>query len=86
MSNYKIKSYAKLNLGLKILNKRPDNFHNIHSIFLTINLFDILEFYPSKIFSIECSNKNVPTGKENIIYHFQMELSIVQTDSLVSTL
>ena len=50
MFNYKIKSYAKLNLGLKILNQRADNFHNINSIFLTINLYDIIEFVPSKIF------------------------------------
>ena len=68
MFNYKIKSYAKLNLGLKILNQRADNFHNINSIFLTINLYDIIEFVPSKIFKIECSNKDIPIGTENTIY------------------
>jgi 4-diphosphocytidyl-2-C-methyl-D-erythritol kinase len=34
---------AKINLGLKIISKRDDNFHNIESFFLPIPLFDILE-------------------------------------------
>jgi len=34
---------AKINLGLNILEKRQDGFHNIESIFLPINLSDIIE-------------------------------------------
>ena len=34
---------AKINLGLKIISKRDDNYHNIESFFLPIPLFDILE-------------------------------------------
>ena len=34
---------AKINLGLKILSKRKDHFHNIDSFFLPIPIFDILE-------------------------------------------
>ena len=30
---FKISSPAKINLGLKVLNKRKDNFHNIKTIF-----------------------------------------------------
>jgi len=33
-------SPAKVNLYLKIINKRKDNYHNIFSIFHTINLYD----------------------------------------------
>ena len=33
-------SPAKLNLGLKIMGKRNDGYHYIHSIFCLINLFD----------------------------------------------
>ena len=68
MSNYKVKSFGKLNLGLKILNKRSDNFHNIKSIFIQINLHDILEFVPSDTFNIKCNNKNLPANHENTIY------------------
>jgi len=41
-------SYAKVNLGLKILNKRPDNYHNIHSLFIEINLSDELTFFANE--------------------------------------
>ena len=62
-----VKSYSKINLGLKILNKRPDNYHNIKSVFIEIDLFDIMEFKPSKTFNIQCDNKNVPINNQNTI-------------------
>ena len=68
MPIHKVKSFAKVNLGLKILNKRSDNFHNINSIFIRISLYDILEFTPSNAFHLKCSNQGVPTNYENTIY------------------
>lgn len=38
---------AKINIGLKILNKRTDGFHNISSVFYPIKLSDILELLPA---------------------------------------
>lgn len=35
---------AKINIGLNILEKRADSYHNLQSIFYPINLFDSLEF------------------------------------------
>ena len=66
--NHQIKSFAKINLGLKVLNKRDDDFHNINSIFIQIDLHDILNFIPSKKFSIECDNTHIPTNHHNTIY------------------
>lgn len=66
--NHQIKSFAKINLGLKVLNKRDDNFHNINSIFIQIDLHDTLNFIPSKKFSIECDNNHIPTNHHNTIY------------------
>ena len=40
-------SPAKINIGLHILEKRPDGFHNIESFFLPIRLTDILEVLPA---------------------------------------
>lgn len=34
---------AKINLGLNIVERRPDNFHNIETIFLPVGLSDVLE-------------------------------------------
>ena len=38
---------AKINLGLNIVGKRPDGYHNIETIFYPIQLCDILEIVPS---------------------------------------
>ena len=40
LDNYTLKVPAKINLFLKILNKRKDGFHNIRSGVTFINLFD----------------------------------------------
>ena len=46
----KVQCPAKINLTLKVINKREDGFHNIESIMQTINLFDYL--------TIEIANSN----------------------------
>ena len=38
-----VKSFAKVNIGLQVRSKRDDNYHNIHTIFQQINLFDTLK-------------------------------------------
>ena len=43
MKTFKINSYAKVNVGLKILNKRSDGYHNISTIFQEIDLHDKLK-------------------------------------------
>ena len=55
-----VKSPCKINLGLKILNKREDNFHNILSIFIELNLFDTIEFIKSDSLIVEFTDKNIP--------------------------
>ena len=42
MKTIKINSYTKVNVGLKILNKRSDGYHNISTIFQEIDLHDKL--------------------------------------------
>mgnify|MGYP001206109641 FL=1 len=61
-------SYAKVNLGLKIINQRPDKYHNICSIFIQINLHDKLYFIPNKNFEIESQGIKAPLGEKNIIF------------------
>ncbi len=42
MSFVEVRAHAKVNLTLEVLNKRPDGFHNLRSIFQTISLTDTL--------------------------------------------
>ncbi len=39
-----LKTPAKVNLFLEVLNKRPDGFHNINSLFQAVSLYDNLTF------------------------------------------
>ena len=48
---------AKINIGLEVLNKRGDNFHNINTIFYTLNgLYDELIFETPKANAKEILN------------------------------
>ena len=39
---------AKINLGLNIVSRRPDGYHNLETIFVPIGLRDILEAVPAR--------------------------------------
>lgn len=39
---------AKINIGLHIVSKRPDGFHNLETIFYPVGLSDIIEINPLK--------------------------------------
>jgi len=51
----RVRAYAKLNLGLRVLYKRPDGYHELRTVFQTISLADDLEisFTPGKSTRIE---------------------------------
>ena len=38
---------AKINLGLNIVARRPDGYHDIETVFYPIDLHDVLEIVPS---------------------------------------
>ena len=40
MDRVALKSFSKINIGLKIFNKRPDGYHNIHTVFQEIDFHD----------------------------------------------
>jgi len=42
MDEIKLKSFAKVNIGLKVINKREDGFHNIHTVFQEVDFHDVL--------------------------------------------
>ena len=48
MNSYCVNSYAKVNIGLQILNKRPDSYHNINTLFQEIDLCDTIELRKKK--------------------------------------
>ncbi|TAE10336.1 MAG: 4-(cytidine 5'-diphospho)-2-C-methyl-D-erythritol kinase [Bacteroidetes bacterium] len=60
---------AKINLGLHILRKRADNFHDIESFFYPIDWQDVLEILPKTAGELEfvATGINIPPdGKDNL--------------------
>ncbi len=62
---------AKINLGLHILHKREDNFHELETMMYPVGLCDILEFLPSPEIATNLRMSGIPvTGEmeENLVY------------------
>ena len=65
-SSLKILAPAKVNIGLKVLHNREDGFHNIESIFQTVDLCDELEVSlfdesdKKNICDVECDSMVLP--------------------------
>jgi 4-diphosphocytidyl-2-C-methyl-D-erythritol kinase len=59
---------AKINIFLRVLNKRADGYHNIISLMQKITLYDELIFSPRpKGIVLNCSGINSPTNNENLV-------------------
>lgn len=67
MFNYKVKTPAKINIGLNVIHKREDGFHNLETIFYPINIFDEIEFEESDSFSFETNNQLLTEENNNLI-------------------
>jgi len=60
---------AKINLFLKILNRRADGYHEIESQMQKITLFDMLHLSgQGDSISLSCPGSAVPTDRENIVF------------------
>ena len=59
---------AKINLSLEILGRRPDGYHELRTVFQTIDLHDDLEVLPGPEVELTCSGTiDVPTGPANLV-------------------
>jgi 4-diphosphocytidyl-2-C-methyl-D-erythritol kinase len=56
---------AKINLGLNILRKRADGYHDIASCFLPVPYTDVLEILPASKFSFDSSGIAIPGDKKD---------------------
>lgn len=66
---------AKINLGLKILGKRPDGYHDILSIFQTVDLCDELTLSDESGPGFECESPTVPRGPDNLVLRAERVLA-----------
>jgi len=68
MKYIEIKAPAKINIGLNILEKRKDEFHNLSTLFYPIvDLYDLLTFEMSDQFDFKCNTTTVPNDDSNLV-------------------
>lgn len=67
---YRIKAPAKLNVRLKVIGRRKDGYHELISIMVPIDLYDLLELNVIRRngIKIACEGFNVPTDETNLVY------------------
>ena len=65
----KLEAYAKLNLGLSVLSKRADGFHELDTVFARIDVHDTLELEPQASgIDLSITGANLPTDSNNLCY------------------
>lgn len=69
MNSVQIKSFAKINLGLYLLEKRIDGYHDILTIFQTIDLHDTLMFKRMRAPHLILTSKgiSIPLKEDNLV-------------------
>ena len=92
---YNFKAPAKINVGLRVLSKRKDGFHNLETIFYPIEIFDNIKLTVKKlpvtaknsIIKVTSQPKGNISGNKNICYktveRFFEEFGIKEKYSIV---
>ena len=67
-SPFRAHSCAKINLALSVLGRRTDGYHDIQTIFQTIDLWDEIEFRPSPRLKLHCENLPGVRAEDNLVW------------------
>lgn len=70
MNSISLKALAKINLGLDVLNKRSDGYHEVRMIMQTINLYDELVIQKSNTrqITLKTNLSYLPINENNLVY------------------
>ena len=66
----RLRAFAKINLGLDILRKREDGYHEVRMIMQTIQMYDVLEMKKVKKpgISLSVNYPYIPSDERNLVY------------------
>ncbi|HXG84910.1 MAG TPA: 4-(cytidine 5'-diphospho)-2-C-methyl-D-erythritol kinase [Pyrinomonadaceae bacterium] len=67
VDSFTLPSFAKINLSLRVLGKRADNFHELCTIFQTVSLKDYLTFGAHEKIILTCDRREIPVDEKNLI-------------------
>ncbi len=65
-----LKAYGKINLGLDVLRKREDGYHDVRMIMQTVGLYDKIDIYLKETPGIEIVTNlfYLPVNENNLVY------------------
>ena len=66
----RLRAMAKINLGLDVLHKREDGYHEVRMIMQTIQMYDVLDIRKRKEPGISLSTNlpYIPSDERNLVY------------------
>ena len=64
------KAYAKINLGLDVLRRREDGYHEVKMVMQTVDLYDVLLVFKKEedTITISTQREEIPVNEDNLIY------------------
>ena len=66
---YSARAHAKVNLDLRVLGTRPDGYHELRTVFQTIELHDVVTCSAKKgPLTIKCKAAGVPLDRTNLVW------------------
>jgi len=75
MPTLRLRAFAKINLGLRVLGLRPDGYHEVRTVYQAISLADRIEVTVSRRsvtsrirITVESDDPAVPGGPQNLAY------------------
>lgn len=77
LKELRIRAYGKINLYLDVLSKREDGYHNIETVFHSIDLHDevILRERSANGITVSCNHPDIPIDNKNIAYRAAESIS-----------
>ena len=69
MNEYRIKAYAKINLGLDVVRRLENGYHEVKMVMQTVGIYDVLDFKRIQngiVFTTDSGE--LPTNEDNLIY------------------
>lgn len=66
----RLRALAKINLGLDIIGKRPDGYHDVRMIMQTIQMYDVLDIRKKEEpgISLSVNAPYIPSDERNLVY------------------
>ena len=75
MKSLTLNSYAKINIGLKIIDQRNDNYHNIETVFQELQFHDIITLTKTNEgCQLSSNNIDLPTDSSNTCFQAYLRL------------